>query len=193
MTFGHDANWWAATAALGQMLGAFATFLAVAVSLWIVRTDRSLSGRGSAKILVTFVGDGSPGVYHVGSVVENSGIRDFLVLSISWKIGWLRKGPKKLAYAYAIQTSGTGRIFENRWVKASLSETFLISVADMKIGLAAEAGRGSFFKRKLKFLGWAPVRAYANIAGRKPIPLAVDRELQAFLRSALHRNTTAEA
>lgn len=193
MTFDHDASWWTAVAAIGQVLGAIATFLAVALSLWIVRTDRSLKGRGSAKILVTFVGDGSPGQYYVGFIAENTGIRDFLVHSISWRIGWTSWGPNSLKYSFAIQTSGSGHIFENRWVKASLSETFLISVKDMKIGLAPENERGAFFTRKLSVLGWAPIKAYVNIAGGKPIPLSVDETLKRFLRTAAHPNTTADA
>ena len=191
MTFGHDADWWSAVAAIGQIFGAIATFFAVFVSLWIVRTDRSLRGKGNAKIIVSFARDGSPGVYHVGFIVENCGIRDFLVQSISWRVGWVAIGIKTLTFRHAIQTSGTGYMFENRWVKSSLSEHFLISVSDMKIGLAAEGERGEFFSRKLPFVGWAPIKAYANIAGAKPIPLKVEKQLKDFLRTGKHADTTA--
>ncbi len=192
MMFGYDANWWTAVAAIGQILGAIATFLAVLVSLWIVRSDRTLHGRGEAKIMVSFLGDGSSGVYSVGFLVENTGTRDFLVQSISWRIGWISRGPKFLRYRLAIATSGSGHMFENRWVKSSLTEHFLISVSDMKQGLAREGERGSFFSRRVPLLGWAPMKAFANVAGGKPVPLPVGRTLKGFLRSAQHPNTTSD-
>ena len=190
MVLGHDEVWWSAVAAIGQVLGAVATFAAVLVSLWIVTTDRSLRGRGYAKILVSFVCDGSPGIYHVGFGVENSGIRDFLVQSISWRTGWWKWGPDWAKFRYAIQTSGTGHMFENRWVKASLSETFLVKISEMKVGLGAEGERGELLRRRHKILGWAPVRAYANVAGSRPIPLRVDKALPEFLRTGEHADTT---
>jgi hypothetical protein len=190
-TLGHDASWWSAVAAVGQVLGAIATFMAVVVSLWIVRTDRSLQGKGHAGILVIFAGDGSPGIYLVGFRVENTGIRDFMVQSIGWRVGWSRWGPRKLSYAYAIQTSGVGQIFENRWIRPTTTETFQLKVSEMKVGLAAEGERGMFFKRRLKLLGWAPIRAYANVSGRKPIRLKVDNKLREFLRTGSHADNTA--
>ncbi len=188
--FGHDGDWWTALSAIGQLLGALATFLAVLVSLWIVRSDRSLRGRGDARILVSFAGDGSPGIYQVGFQVHNVGYRDFLVQSISWRVGWFRHGPKPIRHEYAIATSGTGRMFENRWVKASLSELFCLTVRDMKRGLVPDDERGRFFQRKVQWLGWAPIRAYANISGGHPIPLRIAPELAQFLRTAQHADTT---
>ena len=189
MVLGHDATWWSAVAAIGQVLGAIATFAAVLVSLWVVSTDRSIRGRGYARILVTFVGDGSPGICHLGFRVENTGIRDFLVQSISWRTGWWKWGPDWAKFKYAIQTSGTGLLFENRWVKASLTETFLIRISEMKVGLNAESERGELLRRRHNITGWAPVRAYANVAGSRPIPLKVDRALLEFLRTGEHADT----
>ena len=81
-------------------------------------------------------------------------------------------------------------MFENRWVKASLTETFLIKISEMKIGLSAEGERGELLRRRYKIVGWAPVLAYANVAGSRPIPLKLDRALLEFLRTGEHADIT---
>ena len=103
MVLGHDEIWWSAVAAIGQVLGAIATFAAVSVSLWVVSTDRSLRGQGYAKILASFAGDGSPGICHLGFRVENTGIRDLLVQSISWRTGWWKWGPDWAKFKYEVR------------------------------------------------------------------------------------------
>ena len=187
-----NSDWWTAFGALAQAAGAFATFAAVGVSLWIVLSERALRARGRAAIMTIFQGDGTPGIHVVDFIVENVGVRDFSVQSISWRIGWLPIGPMSLRFRYAIQTSRTGQIFENRKIQISLSEHFYVSVAEMKIGMTAEGERAAFFSRKVPIFGWAPMRAYANIAGRRPLRLKLEKNLLAFLRTGQHSNTTAD-
>jgi hypothetical protein len=183
--------WWTAFGAIAQAIGALATFAAVTVSLWVVISDRSIRARGSAGIRVSFVGDGSPGTYMVGIEVVNIGTRSFHVNSVGWRTGWLRRGPKVLAFQYAIQN--TSVMLNQRpgptIVEPGRDEGFYTFIADMK---NSNTDKDSFFDRPLKLLGHAPIRAMINITGRKPHYIKVSDDLAEFLRTKAHANTTAD-
>ncbi len=187
-------TWWTAFGAVAQAIGAVATFAAVAVSLWVVISERTMKARGSAGIRISFVGDESPGIYMVGIEVLNVGVRPFHVSSVGWRTGWLTRGPKALQYRFAIQN--TSVMLNQRpgphIVEPGRNEGFYTNVADMK-SANHEESRTEMFRRKLPILGEAPIRAMVNITGRKPLYIKVSKELAHFLRTGDHAANTDEA
>jgi hypothetical protein len=186
-------TWWTAFGAIAQAIGAVATFAAVAVSLWIVASERAMKAQASAGIRVQFAGDGTPGIYMVGIEVINVGVRPFHVTSVGWRTGWLRRGPKALTHRYAIQNMN---IMLNQRpaphiVEPGRSEGFYVAIADMK-GVNAEESRNEMFVRKLPLIGYCPIWAMVHITGRKPAMARVTKDLAYFLRTNDHASTTAE-
>jgi hypothetical protein len=190
----HDpVIWWTAFGAIAQAAGAIATFGAVVISLWVVLSERAMRARGYANIMITFVGDGTPGTYLVGIQVLNAGVRPFQVTSVGWRTGWLRSGPKALQFRYAIQN--TSIMLNQRpgphIVDPGREEGFYTPVADMKRSNNDES-RIELFGRKLPILGEAPIRGIVNITGRKPLYVKVSKDLAHFLRTGDHASTTAD-
>jgi hypothetical protein len=185
--------WWTAFGAIAQAAGAIATFGAVVISLWVVLSERAMRARGYANIMITFIGDGTPGTYLVGIQVLNAGVRPFQVTSVGWRTGWLRRGPKALQFRYAIQN--TSIMLNQRpgphIVDPGREEGFYTPVADMKRSNNDES-RTELFGRKLPILGEAPVRGIVNISGRKPLYVKVSKDLAHFLRTGDHASTTAD-
>lgn len=186
-------TWWTAFGAIAQAIGALATFGAVAVSLWVVASERAMKARGSAGIMISFIGDGSPGTYMVGVEVLNIGLRPFHVSSVGWRTGWLPRGPNALAYRYAIQNTSVmlNQSPGPHIVEPGRNEGFYTPVADMKRNNSDES-RAELFMRKVPILGDAPIRAMVNITGRKPLMINVSKDLAQFLRTGAHASTTAE-
>ena len=186
-------EWWTAFGAIAQAVGAVATFAAVAVSLWVVLSERAMRARGSAGIKVMFAGDGTPGVYMVGIDVLNVGVRPFHVSSVGWRSGWFSHGPMALQHRHAIQNpsvmmnSGPGPHI----IEPGRNQGFYTKVADMK-SADAKASRTEMFARKLPILGNAPIRALVHITGRKPLVVKVSSDLADFLRTGEHASTMAE-
>lgn len=190
----HDpVTWWTAFGAISQAVGALATFAVVVLSLWVVLSERAMRARGWAGIMVSFIGDGTPGTYLVGIHVLNAGLRPFQVTSVGWRTGWLRRGPKSFQYRYAIQN--TSMMLNQKpgphIVEPGREEGFYTPVADMKTSNSDES-RSVLFKRKLPILGKAPIRGIVNITGRKPLFVKVSKDLANFLRTGEHASTTAE-
>jgi len=184
--------WWTAFGAIAQAAGAVATFLAVVVSLRIATNQRKPMARGSAKLLLTFACDGSPGVYHIGFTVLNTGSVPIFVSSLGWRTGWLRWGPKALRHRYAVQ-SGYGDqgvtfpydLSPNRSA-TTLSPLYLMKQAGMN------EARAELFSRKLPLLGWAPVHGVIDVAGRRSIVVRAAKDLTDFLRTNEHGVNTDE-
>lgn len=186
-------TWWTAFGAIAQAIGAFATFAAVAVSLWVVLSERAMKAQGSAGIRVSFIGDGTPGTYLVGIEVMNIGVRPFHVGSVGWRTGWISRGPQAFAFRYAIQNTA---IMLNHQpgptiVEPGRNQGFYTRIADMKAA-NGEASRVEMFGRKFPIIGRAPIRAMIHITGRKPLMVKVSKELAEFLRTGDHISTTAE-
>ena len=186
-------TWWTAFGAVAQALGAIATFAAVAVSLWVVTSERAMKARGSAGIRIMFAGDGTPGVYMVGIEVLNVGVRPFHVSSVGWRTGWLTRGPKALQHRFAIQNTS---VLLNQKpgphiVEPGRNEGFYTNIADMK-SPDHEESRTDMFRRRVPILGEAPIRAMVNITGRTPLIFKVSQDLADFLRTGEHASTTAD-
>lgn len=192
MTIMDDVTWWTAFGAIAQAIGALATFAAVAVSLWIVLSERTMKASGQAGIWISFMGDGTPGIYMVAIRVLNVGIRAFEVNSVGWRTGWMARGPEALTYRHAIQNTGLmiGQQHGARIVEPGRDTGYYTPIADMKIN--GDEARRDLFVRRLPFLGEAPIWAVAHITGRKPLYIKVSGELAAFLRTNEHASTTAD-
>lgn len=189
----YDAAWWAAFGAIAQAIAAFATLLAVAISLWVVLSERAVRPRVTAGIRVQFIGDGTPGTYMVGIEVLNAGLRPFEVSSVGWRTGWLPRGPQALRYRYALQS--TSLMLHQRApphiVEPGRNEGFYTKVADMKANSQDEARR-ELFQRRVPLLGFAPIWAMVNITGQRSAVAKADKELAKFLRTNDHASTTAD-
>ena len=195
MTNPNDAaTWWTAFGAIAQAIGAMATFLAVATSLWVVLSERAMKCKGSAGIRLMFAGDGSPGIYLVGIEALNVGVRPFHVGSVGWRTGWLPHWPKALSYRYAILN--TDQSINNRTsplvVEPGRSEAFYVKIADMK-GANSEESRNELFTRRLPIIGYCPIWATIHITGRTPVKVRVKGELANFLRTLDHASRTDDA
>jgi len=94
---------WAKVGAIGQVAGAFATFLAVCVSLWLARSERRVNVKARAGLSVLVAGDGSPFEDIISIQIANHGFQPIRVSSIGWRTGWWRYWPKWLKFQYAIQ------------------------------------------------------------------------------------------
>lgn len=190
---GHDVAWWTAFGAIAQALGALATFAAVAVSLGLARSERSLRGNGRARIMALFEGDGSPGVYVVHFDLENTGLRPLTWQSVSWRVGWTRWDVWGLGYAFAIQNFTVGMFEQKQVVEPSHTGSMSMPLTQLKAAIANDHKVGrAFFRRVHPIFGDAPIAAYAQVAGRKNVKLRVSPELARFLRTGDHPNTTAE-
>lgn len=93
---------WAKVAAVGQVGGAVATFLAVIVSLWIAlrRPRPAIRLTITEKLLIGGPGDG---VAFLAFEVTNLGDRTVFVRGIGWRTGWFRKSPAFLQSKAAVQ------------------------------------------------------------------------------------------
>lgn len=187
-----DVAWWTEFGAIAQALGALATFAAVLVSLWIVRSERQLRAKATAGIRIIFMGDGSPGVYLVGVSILNTGMRPVRVTSTGWRTGWLPRGPKAMRYRFAMQNTsllqhGKSPPFV---IEPGMEEVVLTSVQDMKAGMASNsAAHKDLFDRKVRVLGDAPIFAAVSFTGRPVLNVKVEPSLADFLRTNEHPST----
>ena len=189
----NPTEWWTAFGAFAQAAGALATFAAVAVSLWVVLSERAMRAQASAGIKVMFAGDGTPGVYMVGIDILNIGVRPFHVSSVGWRTGWLSRGPKALHFRHAIQNPSMmlNPAPGPHIVEPGRNQGFYTKVGDMK-SADAEASRTEMFARRVPILGEASIRAMVHITGRKPLVVKVTKDLADFLRTGEHASTMGE-
>lgn len=93
---------WTKISAIGQLVGAAATFAAVAVSLWVVLSER----RESLRLVVgkrLIVGGGHDRIAVVSFEVTNIGVAPIRVNSAGWRSGWVSRGPAWARYRHAVQ------------------------------------------------------------------------------------------
>lgn len=100
--------YWTQIGAIGQIAGSIATFIAVAVSLWIVLSERKENIRLSVGERLIVPGDLNGPLSVISFNVINMGLIPVRITSFGWQIGWLRRGPSFLKVRYAIQTGGQG-------------------------------------------------------------------------------------
>jgi hypothetical protein len=92
-----------------------------------------------------------------------------------------------LGHSHAIQNF-TSSVFEHKQtIEPSHSGQMYMPISQMKPAVRREAEEGrAFFQKEHWLLGFPPIAAYAQVAGRKPIRLKVSDELKQFLRSGEH-------
>jgi hypothetical protein len=184
--------WWTAFGAIAQAAGALATFVAVGVALWQTSSERRLRASASAGIKILFGGYGQHGVYFLGFDVLNTGYRTIRVSSISWRAGWLPRGPRALRYHYAMQTfDGLGGRQPPFDLEPSERTTALVSV-EAFIGAGDAPANDDMFGRSLPVLGAEPIRAIINVSGRKPLIVKPSADMLKLLRTNSHPFTTAD-
>lgn len=188
--FGHDSEWWTAFGAIAQAAGSLATFAAVAVSLWLARRETGLHGKGMVQVMAAFAGDGSPGTYLLSFTVENTGLRELMWLGTIWRVGWLSRGPQALRFKYAIQADASASPFVQQVIQPGTSYSWHIPIKTLKRAYNDNPDRRSFFNRRINGLGYLPIVAFANVSGRPPIKLKLSEEVERFLRTFDHADTT---
>ena len=99
----NDSAFWTMVGAIGQVAAAIATFAAVCVSLWLAHSERRVHIRVRAGLRLLFAGDGSPFEDVIAVHVTNHGLRPVRISSVGWRTGWLKRGPKWLAFQNAVQ------------------------------------------------------------------------------------------
>lgn len=100
--------YWQKISAIGQIAGAVATFLAVAVSLWT--SQRSTKPKLSIKVGERLIIGTSPWDDQVRVLmfsIANVGERTAHINGVGWRTGWLRFGPSYLRRKTAIQMVGS--------------------------------------------------------------------------------------
>lgn len=99
-------QFWLAFSAISQAVAAFATFLAVAASLWIALSERRPRLRVGARLMAALGGTLPTELDVIQISVVNIGQRQAKITSIGWRVGWLDRGPKWLKRTYLIQMFG---------------------------------------------------------------------------------------
>lgn len=93
---------WEMVAALGQLGGAVATFLAVVVALWVAYAERRVRLKVRAMLQVLTPGDGSGFEDVITISITNYGHRSVHIAQVGWRTGWSRRGPDWLKFQHAI-------------------------------------------------------------------------------------------
>jgi hypothetical protein len=97
--------YWEQVAAIGQVSGAVATFLAVALSLYLALHSR----RPDIKLVVgerLLLGGLDDGTRLLMFDFANRGSLPVTINSVGWKTGWFRRGPRFFKRKFAIQMTG---------------------------------------------------------------------------------------
>lgn len=102
--------YWTKVAALGQVFGAIATFLAVFMSLWLAYHAR----KPRLRVTVTYqiiIGGMADGLDFLAIDVANTGERPVHIRSVGWRTGWPTKWPSFLARGAAYQMTPGAEMF----------------------------------------------------------------------------------
>lgn len=102
--------YWTKVAALGQVFGAIATFLAVIVSLWLAYHARKPRLRVRVT-LQTIIGGMTDGLDFLAIDVANTGERPVHIRSVGWRTGWPTRWPSFLARGAAYQMTPGAEMF----------------------------------------------------------------------------------
>lgn len=96
---------WNIVAAIGQIAGAVATFMAVWVSMSLARKGRMPDAKlqVSTGLIITH---GEDDIRMLRFSITNIGERNIHVRTVGWQTGWLKSGPSWLKKQYAVQMTG---------------------------------------------------------------------------------------
>jgi hypothetical protein len=190
---------WTKIAAVGQVAGALATAIAVAISLWIVISERAVKMACAVGIRI-IIGSLGPSCNIVSFDITNTGHRSFRISSTGWRTGWSipilnRFNLPWAKYQYAIQLTaddlGSPRLPMDL---APGHRTTIFTDAKRFSDQNAER-REDFFCRKLPIIGTlvsAPVYGCVDIPGQKTRFFRTEKSLQRFVCSGVMANDVAE-
>lgn len=193
-----EALFWEKVAALGQVAGAIATFAAVCVSLWLARSERRAHVRARAGLRMIFAGDGSPFEDVISVQVTNHSLRSARISSVGWRTGWMKYGPRWLAFQHAVQKfdrpissiSSPRPPFD---LGPGQEVTFYLSPEPFKKG---GEWRNSFFNRHFPWRqnpSPAKICTVVSIVASKAVVTRVERSLESFLATGVIANGAEKA
>jgi hypothetical protein len=177
--------YWTKMAAIGEWVGAAATFTAVLVSLYLATYGRRARLSLRVSVMYLFAG-GQQSPPMLTFAVTNRGERPVYVQSVGWRTGWLRRGPQFLRAQLALQSTGTGHGLDPPYQiepgSQASSHTWLSAVLEQ----CAERTEDPFFSRDWPVLGRRStrVRAYVHTADGYTIRCKPDGDLVSRLVAA---------
>ena len=180
--------YWAKVAALGQVAGAAATFLAVVVSLWIAYHSRKPRVRLTVNTSV-IIGGMADGIRFLVFEVANLGERPVYVRGIGWRTGWLARWSQWLARKAAVQTAPSAEMFglgtEPPYELQPGASVSSFCDMDRMIAFAGER-KEPLFTRDWPLFGrrQTRIRAYAYTADGHTFYVKPERTLAAALADA---------
>jgi hypothetical protein len=172
---------WTAAAAIGQIVGALFTAAAVAVSLWVVLTERREKLQFAAGRRV-IIGALPQTLDVVAFELVNLGLSSVHVTTLGWRTGWLSRGPDWMRYRHAVQLFGSGLGSEPPCDLAPgrrMSSAFPLSSATEE----RPATDDIFAPRKVPLLGWCRPPVYATVYTARGTHIAI--RVETPLRDAL--------
>lgn len=189
-----EALFWTKVAAIGQVAGAAATFLAVVVSLYLARQSGRVRLSSVAGLRIVFMGDGSPAWDIIAIRIENLGDRTVRIANLGWRSGWLSWGPEWLRYRRAVQQFSYDSPKPPHDLPAGADVVFTIRLSDFSGPNSAEKN-ADLFGRKLpwkKRIIPAQVRVVVSAVGSKDLYFPVEKSLAAYLTYGDQRGGAAE-
>ena len=184
---------WTKIAAIGQVAGAFATALAVAVTLWVVLSERQARVKVTAglRLLVT---QGRPDLTEevINITVVNTGLRPVSVNSIGWRTGWVRRfGPKWARYGFAMQSAAMQRDSQDPpyVLEPGQQKAMLVNLKPFHGDETKSERTTEIFSATVPFVGPVPanIRCAAHIVGTRSRYSRIERSLSEYL--ATGKNT----
>ncbi len=178
---------WTKVAAVGQVLGALATAVAVGVSLWVVLSERQARVTVTAGLRLLITQGRSDLTEEVISLaVFNAGHRPVVVNVIGWRVGWVRRfGFKWARFGHAMQTS-SNRVDSHDppfILEPGQQKSMLVNLAPFHGSEERSKRSAAVFERMVPFLGRvaANIRCAAHIVGAKSRYFKVEPGLAKFL------------
>lgn len=156
---------WTKLAAIGQLLGAVATFAAVVVSLWIALSERRPKLKVKAGERLT-IGGGLPEQRLLMISITNVGQRVAQVRTVGWQSGhWPWQWPNFLRRQNAVQMPGdTGLGQDPPFVIEPGQEISVYLDLDHYLARIKEQDRDPMFSRTWPLLGLIPAKAWVLAA-----------------------------
>jgi hypothetical protein len=185
---------WTKLSAIGQLLGAAATFAAVAVSLWIVLSERSPKLKVKAGERLT-IGGGLPEQRLLMISITNVGQRIAHIRTVGWRSGaWPWQRPKFLCRQYAVQMPGdTGLGRDPPFTIEPGEEISVYLNLDHYLARIRELDRDPMFSRAWPVLGLRRTRTWVwagtadGMTARGPVEEPLIRLLVDAERNAQQR------
>lgn len=181
---------WTQIAAVGQVLGAFATAAAVIVSLWIAMSQRRIALDMKVGIRSILDDTTKAATDLILWEITNTGQREVRLSSIGWRTGWFyRWAPDFLKVQWAMQRLSTdpacGRLPFDLMPGKNIHFFIELSVFENAI----KEMRSDFFRRKLPWLGHdieTRIQGSVSIVGGPTLYISVEKPLANYFITGQH-------